>query len=171
MMKNLYVILGFENSYKTTVIEQLCRRIAVSKPTSISAQMLEDCLISGKQRKILFGRDGDDYDCVRGNIDAIAANWSKCDAAVIPLRRAKWTSVDRVGCVWQKWIGRAIADARAKHPGSFIGYESYYIHSEFPLIHSAAKPDGCVMPITDPRYSSILTMWENHIHDVMAMTI
>lgn len=164
----LIVLVGFPDSGKTTVLQNLYQHLSGSRSPSLKrSEMVTTGLPWNASARILIGFDGDDYDSVAENFEEIKNK--KPDCAVIALSRAPYVA-GSTRYVWQKWIDGWIS--RNRVPTPFDNYERFYIHSLLPTIHTLSTPDGVAVMkayLGYPHIAMCENMAEKQILDILAL--
>ena len=149
----LIVVIGFQDSGKTTLISKLYtdltgKKYDVNDPVRLRN---EYCIMNSKRVKVHFGLDGDSEDCVMGNIVNIAR--ADCDVAIVALSRSTlhYPSLT-VLYIWQKWIDRSIHNlATLNPPLRFSDHERYNVHTAIPQYCDAPDYTGRIGTQTTPQ--------------------
>lgn len=171
-MFKLIVVVGFPNSGKSTLLSNLYARFSGKTCSSTENYKTVTCPL-GKNpcANVYLGFDGDDYECVRENLERIQKG--KYDVAIIALTRACYYP----GCTgkrWQKWIDEWIVNNG--YPSPFDNYERYYVHTLVPMMYNLAYPQGCsplnpLPPSVPPIVSALEALAETHIVDLLNLII
>lgn len=133
----LIIVIGFPNSGKTALIENLCTHYAGTSYKCLDTEgkcREATCMVKGRSVKMYFGLDGDDYGCVFGNMQYVATG--RYDYAIIPLSRSvlQYTTLS-VSYIWQKWIDYSISSLATSTPSVvFPAHERYYVHTAIPQL-------------------------------------
>ena len=171
----LIIVIGFPNSGKTTLIENLCTHYAGTSYKCVDTEgrcREATCMVKGHPIKMYFGLDGDDYGCVIGNMQYIATG--NYDYAIIPLSRSalQYTGLS-VSYIWQKWIDCSISDLMKSTPSVvFPTHERYYIHTAIP--QRCITPDYTGQICTDkklnyPHCGALANLTQNYVINLINM--
>lgn len=192
------VIVGYQNTGKTTLVQRLFKRLCYrfvghgpmgknDKGEDVYSLYWGDCHgSSGKIARGFFGEDGDDEDCVYENLYEVAkANYvtesDRFDFAIIPLRRIDHDNQSRS---WLHWIPNVVARVRTGKdkngnmvvppiPNAFLDAEFYYVHTAWPQYFRDMKPVmGEVAQsstVTVPTVDELACLVENHVISLLGL--
>ena len=160
----LIIVLGFPNSGKTKLINSLYKDLTgktdwiLKGDNSHEKWRDEICTINSKSANVYFGLDGDDEECVYGNIKRIVLK--KYDVAIIPLSRSVLYYPTRtIHYMWEKWIDKSIYNlVSAKSPIVFPDHERYYVHTLIPQVCLDPDYTGRIGTQTTPQHPLCNTM-------------
>jgi hypothetical protein len=171
-MFKLIVVIGFQNSGKSTLMSNLYTRLSGKTCDPDTRFETVTCPL-GKNpcANVYLGFDGDDYACVSENLERIQKG--QYDVGEITLRRASYYP-GYTGKGWQKWIDKWIIDNG--YPSPFDNYERYYVHTLVPMIYRPSFPQGCnpldpLPPSVPPIVSALEALAEGHIVDLLNLII
>ena len=183
-MKNsllkLIIVLGFPNSGKTTLINSLYQDLTGKTDWIVrddgSHERWRDaiCTINSKNVNLYFGLDGDDEDCVFGNIKRIALK--KYNVAIIPLSRSVlYYPTQTIHYMWEKWIDKSICNlASSKPPIAFPDHERYYVHTSIPQVCLDPDFTGLIGTQTRPEHplcNPMSNIVEAHIRNLITTIV
>ena len=171
----LIVIVGYENTGKTTLIKSLYKRLCWRSGGMLAgdyAYWCEAVVSAGRRVNIFFGENGDGPDCVSENLYEIAKRNASDDApfdfAIIPLRRVDNESQSRS---WMKWLGSAIDSIRGglggnpPIPNAFDNVDVYYVHTLWPQYFPVLGGTSLATPntVTHPNVDVLSQITEDQI--------
>ena len=148
----LIIVIGFQNSGKTMLIDDLCAHYAGMAYKCLDSEgrcREAECKVNGHLAKMYFGLDGDGYNYVFENMKYVAVG--NYDYAIIPLSRSilQYTSLS-VSYIWQKWIDYSVSNLATSTPSIvFPEHERYYVHTAIPQLCVSSDCTGRIC--TDRR--------------------
>lgn len=173
----MIVILGFPNSGKSTLIQNLFKKMSgqTNWPSKGQPQWQRTPYsINAKTIDVYFGSDGDDYSCVSDNIRRIANG--SYDVAIIAQTRSVVTNPGQsTHYVWGKWIDRSICALSHGTPSIvFPDHERFYVHSAIPQFSSAPDYTGQIQVPSnpnDPRWTLLSSCTENYVDQLLHLIV
>lgn len=171
----LIVIVGNENTGKTTLIKSLYKRLCWRSGGNLadnSAYWGEAVLGAGRRVNVFFGENGDDWNCVAENLYEIAKRNSSdevpFDFAIIPLRRVDFGHQSRS---WTKWLMSVIDSirvgiwGRTAIPNAFDNADVYYVHTLWPQFFPVRGGSSLATAntVTHPNVDALSQITEDQI--------
>ena len=171
----LVVVVGYENTGKTTLIRSLYKRLCWRSGGMLAggcAYWCEAIIGVGRRVNIFFGENGDDWNCVARNLYEIAKRNSSNDVpfdfAIITLRRVDFGPQSRS---WAKWLRRVVDGIRTgiwdrpPIPNAFDNVDIYYVHTLWPQYFPILGGTGLATTstVTHPNVDALSRITEDQV--------